>query len=205
MILYIVTKPCNHYVFNVTSANYEEPVGSVPPLVSKKSPLRLPPPPPPPPPFLKVAPTIDPDLSPGSTTVLMGLKVLSEIFLTCLVLLCTVFSKLSLVGLTDNVREISRLVPQNGSGLDPSTVSRAVSLYWQLLLILLIPNCITFMRCMFFGLIGKSSQSFPLPNQVAFIGVRATAFFMDDVTQQLHYDILATYWEAMGISYLEEG
>ena len=109
----------------------------------------------------------------GSTSVLMGLKVMSEIFLSCLVLLCTVFSKLSLVGLTDDLSEVTRLV-QNGSGSDPSTVTRGVSVYWQLLLVLLIPNCITFCRCMLFGLVGKSSQSFPFPHQKAFIMVSIT-------------------------------
>ncbi len=106
----------------------------------------------------------------GSVSALMGLKVLSEIFLSSLVLLCTVFSKLSLVGLTDDLKEISRLV-SNGSGSDPSTVARGVALYWQLLLILLIPNFITFLRCMLFGCLGKSSQSFPFPTQMALIMV----------------------------------
>ena len=106
----------------------------------------------------------------GSTSVLMGLKVMSEIFLSCLVLLCTVFSKLSLVGLTDDLSEVTRLL-QNGSGSDPSIVTRGVTVYWQLLLVLLIPNCITFCRSMLFGLVGKSSQSFPFPHQRAFIMV----------------------------------
>ena len=101
---------------------------------------------------------------------LMGLKIFSEIFLSCLVLICTVFSKLSLVGLTDDLSEVSRLVT-NGSGSDPSTVARAVALYWQLLLILLIPNFVTFLRCMLFGCLGKSGSSFPFPTKMALIAV----------------------------------
>lgn len=109
---------------------------------------------------------------PGSTTVLMGLKVMCEIFLSCLVLLCTVFSKLSLVGLASHLGEVRRLL-NNGSGSDPDAIRQGVSLYWQLLLILLIPNCITFLRCLLFGFVGKSAQSFPFPRKSAFIAVRA--------------------------------
>ena len=106
------------------------------------------------------------EYSKGSASALMGLKVLSEIILSSLVLLCTVFSKLSLVGLTDDLNDITRLV-KNGSGSDPVTISRAVALYWQFLVILLIPNFITFLRCLLFGCLGKSSQSFPFPTKMA--------------------------------------
>lgn len=108
----------------------------------------------------------------GSTTVLMALKVFSEISLSCVVLLCTVFSKLSLVGLASHLGDVQRMV-NNGSGADTATISKGVSLYWQLLLILLVPNCITFLRCLLFGFVGKSGRSFPFPRRSAFVAVCA--------------------------------
>lgn len=135
---------------------------------AKEAPQRRPPPKPCAPPAEK-APSKQQS---GSTTVLMALKVLCEVFLSCSVLLCTVFSKLSLVGLASHLGDVQRMV-SNGSGTDPATIRKGVSLYWQLLLILLIPNCITFLRCLLFGSVGKSGHSFPFPRRSAFIAVRA--------------------------------
>ena len=76
----------------------------------------------------------------GSKSALMGLKVVSEIFLSSLVLLCTVFSKLSLVGLTDDLTEITRLVNNwfglrsfnRGQGCGPLLAAAAHTTHSQL-------------------------------------------------------------------------
>lgn len=175
-----------HFNTNCSDVIDGEFYESAPHVATKRPPPPIPIPPPvrPPPtptkPSQQAAPTSSGSLMKpgapgsedltGSTSALMGLKVLVEIFLTCLVLLCTVFSKLSFVGITDDLAEVGRLV-RNGSGSDPDIVARGVSLYWQLLVVLLVPNCVTFLRCTLFGLVGKSSQSFPFPNQRAFLAV----------------------------------
>lgn len=146
------------------------PVDSAPPPIPIRSraPLLKPPAPSPLRPSFK--PSQPPPEQSSSTTVVRGLKVLSEISLSCIVLVCAVFSKLSLVGLADNLGEVQRVV-NNGTGSDTAAIRRGVALYWQLLLILLIPNAITLFRCLLFGCVGKSGHSFPFPRQSAFIVV----------------------------------
>lgn len=100
---------------------------------------------------------------------LLVLKFSTEIFLSFVVLLCSVVSKLTLVGLTDNLRDIAATLRNKTDVPNPETASRATTLYWQLLLILLAPNCVTVVRCLLFGFIGKSYQTFPFPNLKAVI------------------------------------
>ena len=108
----------------------------------------------------------------GSRATVLVFKFIIEIILSFLVLGCSVFSKLSIAGLIDNLKEISNsLLNLNGTNPDTETVSRGVSIYWQLLLILWIPNALTFLRCLFFGTLGKSIQNFPFPSGKALLTV----------------------------------
>ena len=96
---------------------------------------------------------------------LLVLKYSTEIFLSFVVLLCSIISKLSLVGLTDQLGDIAAVVRNStDKSVSANMASRAASLYWQLLLILLAPNCVTAFRCLVFGFIGKSYTTFPFPN-----------------------------------------
>ena len=96
---------------------------------------------------------------------LLVLKFSTEIFLSFVVLLCSVFSKLTLVGLTNHLGHAAALVRNNTTTISSSDIaSEAASLYWQLLLILMIPNCLTIVRCLVFGFIGKSNNNFPFPS-----------------------------------------
>ncbi len=105
---------------------------------------------------------------------LLLLKYSTEIFFSFVVLLCSVFSKLSLVGLTNHLGYFSS---KNGSATSREMASRTASLYWQLLIILLTPNVLTVLRCLVFGFIGKSFATFPFPNLKATIVVSSDKYY----------------------------
>ena len=95
--------------------------------------------------------------------------VFSTVFLCALVLVCTVFSKLTLVSLTDKLRSATHnethLCDENCSP-DPNH-DAAVGLYWQLLLVMIIPNIISFLRSLLFGVLRKTKKNFPWPTYLA--------------------------------------
>ena len=101
------------------------------------------------------------------TRVFFVIKVLFGIIFFLLVLVCTVFSKLTLVSLTDKLRELSFC---NNTTVNPTYTEKSenslpmlVSLYWQLLLVMVIPTFIVFMRSLVFGVLGKTTQTYPWP------------------------------------------
>ena len=107
-------------------------------------------------------------------------KVLFGIVLFTSILVCTVFSKLTLVSLTDRLRSVTAVHfnesrtylyddDQGETTLKPFLVENdiAVSLYWQLLLIVIIPSIISFLRSLVFGVLGKTSKNFPWPRLTA--------------------------------------
>ena len=114
----------------------------------------------------------------SSTSILflLMLKIGFGFILFAVVLVSSVLSKLTLVSLTDSLRYHTWMY-QNKS-IDPMEEDETkwvsehrdatISLYWHLLLILLVPNCVAFLRCLFFGALGKTRQSYPWPR------VRAT-------------------------------
>ena len=69
----------------------------------------------------------------------------------------TVLSKLTLISMT------SRL----SYALAVKETSAAVSLYWQLLFVMMAPQCITFLRTMVRGVCGKTTDTFPWPTLLA--------------------------------------
>ena len=86
-----------------------------------------------------------------------GIKAAIGFIFLVMVLGSSVLSKLTLVSLTDKLRA--------------ATGNEAVTLYWYLQFILLIPTFITFLRCLVFGVIGKTTKSFPWPKTKAIIFV----------------------------------
>ena len=93
-------------------------------------------------------------------------KVVVGLFLFSIVITCAVSSKLSLVWLVSGLNS----APQNDN---PEDISKAVGYYWQLLLVLLIPQFVTFFRTLFFGVCGKQSRTFPWPTRRAILTVSA--------------------------------
>ena len=113
-------------------------------------------------------------------------KVFIGIVLLTFVLVCTVFSKLTLVSLTDRLRSVTAVhfnesqayLYDDNQGeitLIPFLVENdlAVSLYWQLLHIVIVPNIISFLRSLAFGVLGKTSKNFPWPGRKAVLIVSA--------------------------------
>ena len=98
------------------------------------------------------------------------LKNTIRIVFLLIVLTCNVMSKLTLVSLTDALRNRTWDFKKNSSQQMEETVEwrekngeETIALYWYLLLILLLPNVITFLRCLFFGALGKTKKSYPWP------------------------------------------
>ena len=97
-----------------------------------------------------------------------GIKAAIGFIFLVMVLGSSVLSKLTLVSLTDKLRA--------------ATGNEAVTLYWYLQFILLIPTFITFLRCLVFGVIG----SFPWPKTKAIIFVSVHVLLLN----VLYYNIL---------------
>ena len=117
----------------------------------------------------------DPDgrVSKRTRRFLVGIQGIIGVLLFAIVLVCSVLSKLSLLSITDHLRQLTwDITPRNESG--PGLIrhrSKAAGLYWQLFLIMVLPNCITFVRSLVFGVFGKRKESFPWPSRWALVGV----------------------------------
>lgn len=105
--------------------------------------------------------------------ILVGIKFLFGVLLFLTVLTCNVLSKLSLVSLTEKLWIASHNISDQStpSVLQASNTNKAVTVYWQLFLVVIIPQCVTFIRSFAFGVLGKSSRSFPWPSIVGTIVV----------------------------------
>ena len=111
---------------------------------------------------------IDPIETMKSKRLLFTIKAGIGFVILVLVLGSSVLSKLTLVSLTDRLRSVTYF-PANASKKDITAEGRstAVTLYWYLQLVLLIPNFITFLRCLAFGVLGKTTKTFPWPKGTA--------------------------------------
>ena len=98
---------------------------------------------------------------------LFVVKVIFGIFFYVIVLVSTVFSKLTLVNLTHKLRTFTT----DPSNSKPKSLS--VALYWQLLLVIMIPTFITFVRSLVSGVLGKTTKTFPWPTMRSAITVSA--------------------------------
>ncbi len=92
-----------------------------------------------------------------------AIKVMFGLLFYILVLVCTVFSKLTLVNLTDKLRNITFCQEGKDCSLEAAKYPTAVSLYWQLLLVMIVPTFIEFMRSFMFGVVGKTTRTYPWP------------------------------------------
>ena len=96
------------------------------------------------------------------------IRVAVKLLLFLLVLSALVAGKVSLVTILGHLRSMTNysLNAESSTSDDVADtegdIKAAVGLYWQLLLILVIPNLITWVRALFNGVIGKSaSQPWP--------------------------------------------
>ena len=108
-----------------------------------------------------------------SKRLLFTIKVIIGFVFLVIVLGSSVLSKLTLLSITDKLRSI--LYHPNATlrtVVESENRNTAVTLYWYLQFILLIPNFITFVRCLAFGVIGKTTQTFPWPKAQSIIIVR---------------------------------
>ena len=77
------------------------------------------------------------------------------------VLVGTVLSKVSLVSITGRMFNLTRFP-------DEHVLPRSV-LFIQLMFFLVIPEVVSFIRCLVWGVIGKTTESFPWPTLSAFV------------------------------------
>ena len=108
-----------------------------------------------------------------SKRLLFTIKVIIGLVFMVVVLGSSVLSKLTLLSITDRLRSI--LYHPNATQrtvIKSEDRDTAVTLYWYLQFILLIPNLITFVRCLAFGVIGKTTRTFPWPKGQSIIIVR---------------------------------
>lgn len=108
--------------------------------------------------------------------VLLALKFLIGTIFFVVFLVSSVLSKLSLLSLTGHLRSVSMLFINDSGHTDATDEKNAakpsvVTMYWQLLIILIVPNFVTFLRCLFFGFLGKTRKNFPWPTKGAVLMV----------------------------------
>ena len=102
--------------------------------------------------------------------VLLGIKGFIGVVFLFVVLVSSVLSKLTLVSLADRLRNATYYLNASKRGVTEQERTTAVTLYWYLQFVLLIPNFITLVRCLAFGVIGKTTRTYPWP--------RARAIFL---------------------------
>jgi hypothetical protein len=108
-----------------------------------------------------------------NTGILLGLKLGIGGVLFILVFISNILSKMTLVYLTESLRyhtwvyQNKTISEEERENWKSQHGDDTVSLYWQLLLILLVPNCLTFLRCLFFGVLGKTRVTYPWPTSLA--------------------------------------
>ena len=110
----------------------------------------------------------DAKVSPITKRVLIGIQGIIGILLFAIVLICSVLSKLSLLSITDRLRQ---LTTGSDSADQTEVQNEAAGLYWQLFFVMVLPNCVTFVRSFVFGVFGKTRKSYPWPSRRALVGV----------------------------------
>ena len=97
----------------------------------------------------------------ASKYLLLAIKTVIGCIFCLIVLAASVLSKLTLVSLTDKLRSVTHY--PNATARTKEDETEAVTIFWYLQFILFIPNFVTFMRCLVFGVIGKTTNTFPWP------------------------------------------
>ena len=115
--------------------------------------------------------------------ILLGLKAIIAIVFFVIFIVSSVLSKLTLLSLTEALHNISMSIinetmhdiVEDQSNAEESEMTRSksmgITIYWQLLIILTVPNIFTFLRCLFFGFLGKTRDNFPWPRKEAVVAV----------------------------------
>ena len=98
-----------------------------------------------------------------SKMVLLGIKGFIGVVFLVIVLGSSVLSKLTLVSLADQLRNTTYYPNASKRDITEQQRTTAVTLYWYLQFVLLIPNFITLVRCLAFGVIGKTTRTYPWP------------------------------------------
>lgn len=111
----------------------------------------------------------DVKISKGTRRVLYALKFIMGVLLFGLVLTCSMFSKLTLVSITDRLRTATWNISTEPKAQIETDTDTAASLYWQLFFIMFLPNAIAFGRSFVFGVFGKTKKSFPWPKPIAVV------------------------------------
>ena len=113
----------------------------------------------------------------NSPVLLLGCKILISTMFFMVVLISSVLNKLTLVRLTDSLRNGSEVFTTSS---DPpkwseANASQMIEVYWQIVLVLLVPNVLTFLRSLFFGTLGKAAKNYPWPlgRAIALVSVGA--------------------------------
>ena len=110
----------------------------------------------------------------ASKCLLFTIKTVIGFMFFLIVLGSAVLSKLTLVSLTDKLRSVTDY--PNFTIVSKEDETKVVTIYWYLQFILLIPNVITLVRCLAFGVIGKTTKTFPWPKGRSIILVSAFCY-----------------------------
>lgn len=113
-------------------------------------------------------------MSKSTRRLLYAVKFFIGVLLFILVLGCSMFSKLSLVSITDKLRTVTwnRSQSEKSRAEIAELTDEAATLYWQLFFVMILPNVLTFGRSFVFGVFGKTRKSFPWPTPSAVLLVR---------------------------------
>ena len=116
---------------------------------------------------------LDEEHSGPPKVVLLGLKAIIGIIFFIVFLSSSMFSRITLLSLTNELRNMTMngTFDHKNRNLTNEEKSEAITVYWQLLIILLVPNLLTLLRCLFFGFLGKTITNFPWPNKLAVLAV----------------------------------
>ena len=124
------------------------------------------------PPYIAHEREADVQVSKGTRRILYALKFFIGVLLFILVLGCSMFSKLSLVSITDNLRTVTLNRSRESGKSAAELTDKAATLYWQLFFVMILPNVLTFFRSFVFGVFGKTRKTFPWPTPSAILLVR---------------------------------
>ena len=126
------------------------------------------------PPYIAHEREADVQVSKGTRRILYALKFFIGVLLFILVLGCSMFSKLSLVSITDKLRTVTWNISKSRESEKsaPELTDEAATLYWQLFFVMILPNVLTFFRSFVFGVFGKTRKTFPWPTPSAILLVR---------------------------------
>ena len=113
--------------------------------------------------------TPDVKVSPFTKRVLLCIQGIIGILLFAIVLVCSLLSKLSLLSITDRLRQLT--IANGSNSTAKAARNEAAGLYWQLFFVMVLPNCVTFVRSFVFGVFGKTRKSYPWPSRWALLGV----------------------------------